>query len=130
VVVCPAAEQPGIAQTRQRRIGAKYNQRPCGLQHIGRDRVRLGRGSRAEERHNLAVVGKPAECQHRTRVGGLVILGQEFELPILEGVSTRSLAHSTGGENPGTADDLDATRVWSGGRVTLLSSWIGACSLA
>ena len=40
--VCPAAEQPRIAQTRQRRVGAKENPRPSGLQHIGRDCGHMG----------------------------------------------------------------------------------------
>ncbi|BAQ46434.1 tungsten-containing formylmethanofurandehydrogenase, subunit B [Methylobacterium aquaticum] len=78
-VVRAEAEQPGIAELGQHRIGAAEGHGLSGLEDVRRHGVVLGRADRAEERHEVGLRGELREGQHRARIGGLVVLGDELQ---------------------------------------------------
>ena len=78
-VVGPEADQPGIAHLGQLRIGAAEADRLGGLEDIGRHGVILSRADRAEEGDDVGLRRELGEGEHGARIGGLVVLGDEFD---------------------------------------------------
>ena len=80
IVVRAEAEQPLVAHMGQVRIGAADHHRLAEFEHIGRHRHHLCRANRTEECDDVRLRGQLRKRQHDARIGGLVILDNEFDL--------------------------------------------------
>ncbi len=78
-VVGAEAEQPGIAELRQNRVGAAETDRFPRLQDVGRHGVVLGRADRTEEADEVALRRQFREGEDRAGIGGLVVLGDDLQ---------------------------------------------------